>query len=320
MAKYTLKDGEARSISAQGALRIEAFELGGGQAQIELVIEGPDVKSARVHDLCLMVHELPERASVLVRPKNFGTYGSRSEVRLTVSNAADTVTFPRVLIDAAEDSPERLAELTAQQGRVLLEAFGSSEGAGITESAREVRSKMRRAELDVSELQDVTAILDSSASMQVNTTPETIEATAKYIDALADSFRTFQATDGKESITTHKVDELSAFIAQTVRAGADRVGMRPLQDPRLAQGASLLIYVTDSPVTSMLQASRPTVVLIVGAIARQELELARASSDPQKVALAVIDEDVVTQLATGDARELSALTDHVTAMLKERNS
>ena len=208
MAKYTLRDGESRRIGSDGILRVEAFEMGSGGASMELAIVGEGVDAVRVHDLSLMVHSLPERATIVVQPKRGGTFGQRSEVRLTVSNASDSVTFPRVLIDAAEDSPERLAEVTPESGSYRLDAFGTTEGAGITDSAREVRSKMRRAELDASGLDDVTVVVDGSASMQVNVTPKIVEAAAKYIDALSDAFKRFRATDGQDSIQTHKVDEL----------------------------------------------------------------------------------------------------------------
>ena len=103
MAKYTLRDGESRRIGSDGILRVEAFEMGTGGASMELAILGEGVDAVRVHDLSIMVHSLPERATIVVRPKRNGTFGLRSEVRLTVSNSSDSVTFPRVLIDAAED-------------------------------------------------------------------------------------------------------------------------------------------------------------------------------------------------------------------------
>ncbi|AJI77745.1 hypothetical protein [Corynebacterium singulare] len=320
MAKYTLRDGESRRIGSDGILRVEAFEMGAGGASMELAIVGEGVDAVRVHDLSLMVHSLPERATIVVQPKRGGTFGQRSEVRLTVSNAGDSVTFPRVLIDAAEDSPERLAEVTPESGSYRLDAFGTSEGAGITDSAREVRSKMRRAELDVSGLDDVTVIVDGSASMQVNVNAKIIDAAAKYIDALSDAFKRFRATDGQDSIQTHKVDELSRFISGVISNGAERVGQRPWRGPSIASSTSLAIYVTDSPVASMLTTGVPTVVLITSAIGRQELELARINGTPRQVAFAVIDEDVAKQLETGANTELSELTDRVTAMLKERNS
>ena len=233
MAKYTLRDGETRRIGSDGILRVEAFEMGTGGASMELAIMGEGVDAVRVHDLSIMVHSLPERATIVVRPKRNGTFGLRSEVRLTVSNAGDSVTFPRVLIDAAEDSAERLAEVTPESGSYLLEAFGTTEGAGITDSAREVRSKMRRAELDVAGLDDVTVVIDGSASMQVNVTPKIIEAAAKYIDALSDAFRHFRATDGQDSIETHKVDELTRFIAGVIDRGARRPAAVALADSHL---------------------------------------------------------------------------------------
>lgn len=320
MAKYTLRDGESRRIGSDGILRVEAFEMGTGGASMELAIVGEGVDAVRVHDLSLMVHSLPERATIVVQPKRGGTFGQRSEVRLTVSNAGDSVTFPRVLIDAAEDSPERLAEVTPESGSYRLDAFGTTEGAGITDSAREVRSKMRRAELDVSGLDDVTVIVDGSASMQVNVTPKVVEAAAKYIDALSDAFKRFRATDGQDSIQTHKVDELTRFISGVIESGAERVGQRPWHGPNIVSTTSLAIYVTDSPVASMLDTGVPTVVLITSAIGRQELELAHINGTPSQVAYAVIDEDVVKQLDSGATTELSDLTDRVTAMLKERNS
>ncbi|OFR68034.1 hypothetical protein [Corynebacterium sp. HMSC078H07] len=320
MAKYTLRDGESRRIGSDGILRVEAFEMGSGGASMELAIVGEGVDAVRVHDLSLMVHSLPERATIVVQPKRGGTFGQRSEVRLTVSNAGDSVTFPRVLIDAAEDSPERLAEVTPESGSYRLDAFGTTEGAGITDSAREVRSKMRRAELDVSGLDDVTVIVDGSASMQVNVTPKIVEAAAKYIDALSDAFKRFRATDGQDSIQTHKVDELTRFISGVIENGAERVGQRPWHGPNIVSTTSLAIYVTDSPVASMLDTGVPTVVLITSAIGRQELELAHINGTPRQVAYAVIDEDVVKQLDSGANTELSELTDRVTAMLKERNS
>ena len=319
MAKYTLRDGESRRIGSDGILRVEAFEMGTGGASMELAIMGEGVDAVRVHDLSIMVHSLPERATIVVRPKRNGTFGLRSEVRLTVSNASDSVTFPRVLIDAAEDSAERLAEVTPESGSYRLEAFGTTEGAGITDSAREVRSKMRRAELDVAGLDNVTVVVDGSASMQVNVTPKIVEATAKYIDALSDAFRHFRATDGQDSIETHKVDDLTRFIAGVIDSGAERVGQRPWRLPTLTSTSSLVIYVTDSPVASMLETQVPTVVLITSAIGRQELELARINGTPAHVAYAVIDGDVVKQLESGANTELSELTDRVTAMLKERN-
>lgn len=320
MAKYTLRDGESRRIGSDGILRVEAFEMGTGGASMELAIVGEGVDAVRVHDLSLMVHSLPERATIVVQPKRGGTFGQRSEVRLTVSNAGDSVTFPRVLIDAAEDSPERLAEVTPESGSYRLDAFGTTEGAGITDSAREVRSKMRRAELDVSGLDDVTVIVDGSASMQVNVTPKVVEAAAKYIDALSDAFKRFRATDGQDNIQTHKVDELTRFISGVIESGAERVGQRPWHGPNIVSTTSLAIYVTDSPVASMLDTGVPTVVLITSAIGRQELELAHINGTPRQVAYAVIDEDVVKQLDSGANTELSELTDRVTAMLKERNS
>lgn len=320
MAKYTLRDGESRRIGSDGILRVEAFEMGTGGASMELAIVGEGVDAVRVHDLSLMVHSLPERATIVVQPKRGGTFGQRSEVRLTVSNAGDSVTFPRVLIDAAEDPPERLAEVTPESGSYRLDAFGTTEGAGITDSAREVRSKMRRAELDVSGLDDVTVIVDGSASMQVNVTPKIVEAAAKYIDALSDAFKRFRATDGQDSIQTHKVDELTRFISGVIENGAERVGQRPWHGPNIVSTSSLAIYVTDSPVASMVDTGVPTVVLITSAIGRQELELAHINGTPRQVAYAVIDEDVVKQLDSGANTELSELTDRVTAMLKERNS
>ena len=320
MAKYTLRDGESRRIGSDGILRVEAFEMGSGGASMELAIVGEGVDAVRVHDLSLMVHSLPERATIVVQPKRGGTFGQRSEVRLTVSNAGDSVTFPRVLIDAAEDSPERLAEVTPESGSYRLDAFGTTEGAGITDSAREVRSKMRRAELDASGLDDVTVVVDGSASMQVNVTPKIVEAAAKYIDALSDAFKRFRATDGQDSIQTHKVDELTRFISGVIENGAERVGQRPWHGPNIVSTSSLAIYVTDSPVASMVDTGVPTVVLITSAIGRQELELARINGTPRQVAYAVIDEDVVKQLDSGANTELSELTDRVTAMLKERNS
>lgn len=320
MAKYTLRDGESRRIGSDGILRVEAFEMGTGGASMELAIVGEGVDAVRVHDLSLMVHSLPERATIVVQPKRGGTFGQRSEVRLTVSNAGDSVTFPRVLIDAAEDSPERLAEVTPESGSYRLDAFGTTEGAGITDSAREVRSKMRRAELDVSGLDDVTVIVDGSASMQVNVTLKIVEAAAKYIDALSDAFKRFRATDGQDSIQNHKVDELTRFISGVIENGAERVGQRPWHGPNIVSTTSLAIYVTDSPVASMLDTGVPTVVLITSAIGRQELELAHINGTPRQVAYAVIDEDVVKQLDSGANTELSELTDRVTAMLKERNS
>ncbi|KHO30563.1 hypothetical protein [Corynebacterium minutissimum] len=320
MAKYTLRDGESRRIGSDGILRVEAFEMGSGGASMELAIVGEGVDAVRVHDLSLMVHSLPERATIVVQPKRGGTFGQRSEVRLTVSNAGDSVTFPRVLIDAAEDSPERLAEVTPESGSYRLDAFGTTEGAGITDSAREVRSKMRRAELDASGLDDVTVIVDGSASMQVNVTPKIVEAAAKYIDALSDAFKRFRATDGQDSIQTHKVDELTRFISGVIENGAERVGQRPWHGPNIVSTSSLAIYVTDSPVASMVDTGVPTVVLITSAIGRQELELAHINGTPRQVAYAVIDEDVVKQLDSGANTELSELTDRVTAMLKERNS
>ncbi|QRP59908.1 hypothetical protein [Corynebacterium minutissimum] len=320
MAKYTLRDGESRRIGSDGILRVEAFEMGSGGASMELAIVGEGVDAVRVHDLSLMVHSLPERATIVVQPKRGGTFGQRSEVRLTVSNAGDSVTFPRVLIDAAEDSPERLAEVTPESGSYRLDAFGTTEGAGITDSAREVRSKMRRAELDASGLDDVTVVVDGSASMQVNVTPKIVEAAAKYIDALSDAFKRFRATDGQDSIQTHKVDELTRFISGVIENGAERVGQRPWHGPNIVSTSSLAIYVTDSPVASMVDTGVPTVVLITSAIGRQELELAHINGTPRQVAYAVIDEDVVKQLDSGANTELSELTDRVTAMLKERNS
>lgn len=320
MAKYTLRDGESRRIGSDGILRVEAFEMGNGGASMELAIVGEGVDAVRVHDLSLMVHSLPERATIVVQPKRGGTFGQRSEVRLTVSNASDSVTFPRVLIDAAEDSPERLAEVTPESGSYRLDAFGTTEGAGITDSAREVRSKMRRAELDASGLDDVTVVVDGSASMQVNVTPKIVEAAAKYIDALSDAFKRFRATDGQDSIQTHKVDELTRFISGVIENGAERVGQRPWHGPNIVSTSSLAIYVTDSPVASMVDTGVPTVVLITSAIGRQELELAHINGTPRQVAYAVIDEDVVKQLDSGANTELSELTDRVTAMLKERNS
>lgn len=320
MAKYTLRDGESRRIGSDGILRVEAFEMGSGGASMELAIVGEGVDAVRVHDLSLMVHSLPERATIVVQPKRGGTFGQRSEVRLTVSNAGDSVTFPRVLIDAAEDSPERLAEVTPESGSYRLDAFGTTEGAGITDSAREVRSKMRRAELDASGLDDVTVVVDGSASMQVNVTPKIVEAAAKYIDALSDAFKRFRATDGQDSIQTHKVDELTRFISGVIENGAERVGQRPWHGPNIVSTSSLAIYVTDSPVASMVDTGVPTVVLITSAIGRQELELAHINGTPRQVAYAVIDEDVVKQLDSGATTELSELTDRVTAMLKERNS
>ncbi|MGX4761514.1 hypothetical protein ACWJIK_05265 [Corynebacterium minutissimum] len=320
MAKYTLRDGESRRIGSDGILRVEAFEMGAGGASMELAIVGEGVDAVRVHDLSLMVHSLPERATIVVQPKRGGTFGQRSEVRLTVSNAGDSVTFPRVLIDAAEDSPERLAEVTPESGSYRLDAFGTTEGAGITDSAREVRSKMRRAELDASGLDDVTVVVDGSASMQVNVTPKIVEAAAKYIDALSDAFKRFRATDGQDSIQTHKVDELTRFISGVIENGAERVGQRPWHGPNIVSTSSLAIYVTDSPVASMVDTGVPTVVLITSAIGRQELELAHINGTPRQVAYAVIDEDVVKQLDSGANTELSELTDRVTAMLKERNS
>ena len=183
-----------------------------------------------------------------------------------MSNAGDSVTFPRVLIDAAEDSPERLAEVTPESGSYRLDAFGTTEGAGITDSAREVRSKMRRAELDASGLDDVTVVVDGSASMQVNVTPKIVEAAAKYIDALSDAFKRFRATDGQDSIQTHKVDELTRFISGVIENGAERVGQRPWHGPNIVSTSSLAIYVTDSPVASMVDTGVPTVVLITSAI------------------------------------------------------
>ena len=221
---------------------------------------------------------------------------------------------------AAEDSPERLAEVTPESGSYRLDAFGTTEGAGITDSAREVRSKMRRAELDASGLDDVTVVVDGSASMQVNVTPKIVEAAAKYIDALSDAFKRFRATDGQDSIQTHKVDELTRFISGVIENGAERVGQRPWHGPNIVSTSSLAIYVTDSPVASMVDTGVPTVVLITSAIGRQELELARINGTPRQVAYAVIDEDVVKQLDSGANTELSELTDRVTAMLKERNS
>ncbi|WP_408932185.1 hypothetical protein ACKFRM_02220 [Corynebacterium sp. YSMAA1_1_D6] len=200
---------------------------------------------------------------------------------------------------------------------MFFKAFGSTEGAGITDSAREVRSKMRRAELDVSGLDAVTAIIDGSASMQVNATPQTIEAAAKYIDALSDAFKQFRATDGQDSIQTHKVEELTRFISTVVDNGAERVGQRPWRGQTLKASTSLAIYVTDSPVASMLNTGVPTVVLIVSTIGRQELELAQANGIPSQVAFAVIDEQVANQLDSGSNAELAELTDRVTAMLKE---
>ena len=320
MAKYTLRDGESRRIGSDGILRVEAFEMGTGGASMELAIVGEGVDAVRVHDLSLMVHSLPERATIVVQPKRGGTFGQRSEVRLTVSNAGDSVTFPRVLIDAAEDSPERLAEVTPESGSYRLDAFGTTEGAGITDSAREVRSKMRRAELDASGLDDVTVVVDGSASMQVNVTPKIVEAAAKYIDALSDAFKRFRATDGQDSIQTHKVDELTRFISGVIENGAERVGQRPWHGPNIVSTSSLAIYVTDSPVASLVDTGVPTVVLITSAIGRQELELAHINGTPRQVAYAVIDEDVVKQLDSGANTELSELTDRVTAMLKERNS
>lgn len=320
MAKYTLRDGESRRIGSDGILRVEAFEMGSGGASMELAIVGEGVDAVRVHDLSLMVHSLPERATIVVQPKRGGTFGQRSEVRLTVSNAGDSVTFPRVLIDAAEDSPERLAEVTPESGSYRLDAFGTTEGAGITDSAREVRSKMRRAELDASGLDDVTVVVDGSASMQVNVTPKIVEAAAKYIDALSDAFKRFRATDGQDSIQTHKVDELTRFISGVIENGAERVGQRPWHGPNIVSTSSLAIYVTDSPVASMVDTGVPTVVLITSAIGRQELELAHINGTPRQAAYAVIDEDVVKQLDSGANTELSELTDRVTAMLKERNS
>ena len=317
MAKYTLRDGESLRIGSQGNLTVEAFEVGVGGAAMELVILGDDVQAARVHDLALMVHDLPASATIQVQPKNGGTYAKRSEVRLRVSNGIDDISFPRVLIDAAEDSPERLAEVTAGPEGLFFKAFGSTEGAGITDSAREVRSKMRRAELDVSGLDAVTAIIDGSASMQVNATPRTIEAAAKYIDALSDAFKQFRATDGQDSIQTHKVEELTRFIGTVVENGAERVGQRPWRGQTLKATTSLAIYVTDSPVASMLNSGVPTVVLIVSTIGRQELELAQANGIPSQVAFAVIDEQVANQLDSGSNAELAELTDRVTAMLKE---
>ena len=317
MAKYTLRDGESLRIGSQGNLTVEAFEVGVGGAAMELVILGDDVQAARVHDLALMVHDLPASATIQVQPKNGGTYAKRSEVRLRVSNGIDDISFPRVLIDAAEDSPERLAEVTAGPEGLFFKAFGSTEGAGITDSAREVRSKMRRAELDVSGLDAVTAIIDGSASMQVNATPRTIEAAAKYIDALSDAFKQFRATDGQDSIQTHKVEELTRFISTVVDNGAERVGQRPWRGQTLKASTSLAIYVTDSPVASMLNTGVPTVVLIVSTIGRQELELAQANGIPSQVAFAVIDEQVANQLDSGSNAELAELTDRVTAMLKE---
>lgn len=317
MAKYTLRDSESLRIGSQGNLTVEAFEVGVGGAAMELVILGDDVQAARVHDLALMVHDLPASATIQVQPKNGGTYSKRSEVRLRVSNGIDDISFPRVLIDAAEDSPERLAEVTAGPEGLFFKAFGSTEGAGITDSAREVRSKMRRAELDVSGLDAVTAIIDGSASMQVNATPRTIEAAAKYIDALSDAFKQFRATDGQDSIQTHKVEELTRFISTVVDNGAERVGQRPWRGQTLKASTSLAIYVTDSPVASMLNTGVPTVVLIVSTIGRQELELAQANGIPSQVAFAVIDEQVVNQLDSGSNAELAELTDRVTAMLKE---
>lgn len=319
MAKYTLRDGESRRIGSDGILRVEAFEMGTGGASMELAIKGEGVDAVRVHDLSLMVHSLPEPATIVVQPKHGGTFGQRSEVRLTVSNGGDSVTFPRVLIDAAEDSPERLAEATPEGGSYRLDAFGTTEGAGITDSAREVRSKMRRAELDVSGLDEATVIVDGSASMQVNVNPKIVEAAAKYIDALSDAFRRFRATDGQDSIQTHKVDELTRFIAQVIDSGAERVGQRPWRGPTIASTSSLVIYVTDSPVASQLNTGVPTVVLITSAIGRQELELARLNGASHQVAYAVIDDAVVKQLESGANTELSELTDRVTAMLKERN-
>ena len=80
MAKYTLRDGESRRIGSDGILRVEAFEMGTGGASMELAILGEGVDAVRVHDLSIMVHSLPERATIVVRPKQGGTFGLRSEV------------------------------------------------------------------------------------------------------------------------------------------------------------------------------------------------------------------------------------------------
>ena len=110
MAKYTLKDGESRHLTITDTIRVEAFEIGAGGAQVELAIVPEGVNYTRVDDLLLIVHAVTQDATIQVRPKGFGTFGLRSEIRLNISNGEDTVSFPRVLIDAAEDSPERLAE------------------------------------------------------------------------------------------------------------------------------------------------------------------------------------------------------------------
>lgn len=317
MAKYTLKDGESRHLTITDTIRVEAFEIGAGGAQVELAIVPEGVDYTRVDDLLLIVHAVTQDATIQVRPKGFGTFGLRSEIRLNISNGEDTVSFPRVLIDGAEDSPERLAELQVEDQQLRLSAFGSSEGAGITDSAREVRSKMRRAALDDAELADAIAVIDSSASMQVNTSDGAIELAAKYINALADSFANFTATDGQERTAGHTVSELQSFITGVIDAGADRVGRRQWKGHDLHESSSLFIYVTDSPTAAMLSGEKPAVVIVVNPIAEQEVELARASAGEHPVAFVVIDRDDVDKQRSAFNSDLARLSDEVAAMLKE---
>ena len=317
MAKYTLKDGDSRSISMNDSIRVEAFEIGAGGAKIELEIIGEGADFSRIDKMYYIIHNITERATIQVKPSGAATYGQRTEIRLSISNGEDTVSFPRVLIDGAEDSSERLAELTAEGERLRLDAFGSSEGVGITDSAREVRSKMRRAAVNDAELKNATAIIDSSSSMQVNVNNAALDLVAKYINALADSFSGFIATDGRERTDQHVVSELRNFIRGVIEAGADRVGQRRWRSEDLSANSSLFIYVTDSPTAQMLEGDIPSVVIVVSPIAKQEVELAKVTAGDHAVAFVVIDAEAVEKQGSEFNQDLARLSDQVAEMLKE---
>lgn len=91
MAKYTLKDGDSRSISMNDSIRVEAFEIGAGGARIELEIIGEGADFSRIDKMYYIIHNITERATIQVKPSGAATYGQRTEIRLNISNGEDTV-------------------------------------------------------------------------------------------------------------------------------------------------------------------------------------------------------------------------------------
>ncbi|MGP5506832.1 hypothetical protein ACTXMG_05090 [Corynebacterium flavescens] len=322
MANYALKAGGSRTVPQAPVIFIEVFETGAGGAALELQIEGAGVDATRVDKRRLSVRGIVGSASIVVRPPLGATFGTSSSVQLRVDTGEHQLDFPRVLVDAAEDEGEHLADVVAADGSYRFLAYGSDAGTKYSAEAREVRSTVRREDLEGVALSEFRVIVDSSASMAVNTSRDAIAAIARYIDGLRVGYtaRSFSITDGQASSQNTEVPQLEEFVTKIIAAGADRVGSRrwDAQRERTRGADTLTVYVTDGPTSDMFESSAPTAVLITGPIARQERELARKSAGRAPVAFAVIDDEAIAELKQGNAAGLAQLSEQVAQLLKEK--